>query len=174
MKAGNRGVSPALPEVGDNYDFNNNQGSTHQWDFYYSINTESGGGSGTIGDYSYQLTITDMDTSASVTYNPLQNDDAYFDGALVHNANTNNNSAAVQNAFVAIQNAGYPGFGFIFGSGVNLHHTYTVTLSALAHTQGAVADDLTIRVNGTPEPGTILTMLGSLGALGLFVRRRKA
>ncbi|HXE62966.1 MAG TPA: PEP-CTERM sorting domain-containing protein [Bryobacteraceae bacterium] len=174
LRANNRSVGPDIPEVGDNYDFNDNQGSTHQWDFYYSINTEFGGGTGTIGDYTYRLIITDVNTSSTVSYNPLQIDDAYYDGTGVHGGNSNSNSLATQNDFYGIQNAGYPGFGFIFGPSVNLHDTYSITLQALANTQGAVADDLTIRVNGTPEPGTIMTMLGSLGALGLFIRRRKA
>ena len=174
LRAGNRSVGPVILPSYDNYDFNDNQGSTHQWDYYFSINTQYGGGAGTIGDYTYQMIITDETANSSVTFNPLQNDDAYYDGTGVHGGNSNNNSLATQNAFFGVQNAGYPGFGFIFGSSFNPHHTYSVTLEALSTTQGATPDDLTIRVNGTPEPGTILTMLGSLGALGLFVRRRKA
>jgi hypothetical protein len=52
--------------------------------------------------------------------------------------------------------------------------SYAVKLQILDKTSGAEVLANTITINATPEPGTILTMLGSLGALGLFVRRRKA
>ena len=174
LKAGNRGVGPDLPATGNNYDFNNGpQGSSHQWDYYWSIDTRFGGGTtGTVGDYTYSLIFTDNTLGTTITTNPLQTDDAYYDSLGVHGGGSNSNSLSAQNAFYGVQNAYFPGFypSFTFDPS----HTYTITLSALANTQGAVADDLTIRVNGTPEPGTILTMLGSLGALGLVVRRRKA
>jgi hypothetical protein len=172
LRAGNRGVGPTIPAAGDNYDFNDNQGTSHQWDYYFSIDTRYGGGTGTVGDYTYQLFFTDNTLGTTITSNPLQTDDSYYDSLGVHGGSSNSSSLSDQNAVYGVQNAYFPGFysSFTFVP----THTYTITLEALSTTQGATPDDLTIRVNGTPEPGTILTMLGSLGALGLFVRRRKA
>jgi hypothetical protein len=177
LKAVNRYTgSPELIPSGDNYDYNANpnvdQTSAGQWGFYFSIDTRAGGGTGTVGDYSYLLTITDDTTAATASYNPIVPDDSYYNASGVHGGTANNNPVGDQAAFWGVQNAEWPGYGFLLGSGWNPSDTYTVTLTATP-TQGA-ADSLSIRVNGTPEPGTILTMLGSLGALGLFVRRRKA
>jgi hypothetical protein len=187
IRAGNRYTGdPVLVPVGDNYDYNNNENTdpTKNWGFYYSIDTRAGGGTGLIGDYSYTLTLVDQTAGQTFSYDPLVSDDSYYNGTGVHGGNGNNTGVpegdanysslndAAQAGYYGVQNANWPGY-FVVPS-FDPSHTYSITLSALAHTQGAVAQDLTIRVNGTPEPGTILTMLGSLGALGLFVRRRKA
>ncbi|HEY4085079.1 MAG TPA: PEP-CTERM sorting domain-containing protein [Bryobacteraceae bacterium] len=176
--------SPTIDPTLDNYDYNGAQNvdPTKQWAFEFSIDTRNGGGTGTVGDYTYSLSIFDNTTgtqSASGVFDPLSiADNAYYDGTGVHGGSSNNNDAATQAGFYGVQNAEWPAYIPFFGDGTsaswNPHDTYTVTLSALANTQGATPDTLSVRVNGTPEPGTILTMLGSLGALGLFVRRRKA
>jgi hypothetical protein len=176
LKAVNRYTgSPELVPTGDNYDYNDNPNvdPSRQWGFYYSIDTRSGGGTGTIADYSYLLTLTDETTSTTDTFNPILPDDSYYDGSGLHGGSSNNTPVADQNSFYGIQNAEWPAYSLLLGSGWNPHDVYTITLTATPTLQGT-ADSLSIRVNGTPEPGTILTMLGSLGALGLIVRRRKA
>lgn len=174
---------PVLVPTGDNYDYNANPNTdpTKQWGFEFSIDTRNGGGSGTVGDYTYVLSIFDNTTgtgAAQGPFNPLTlADNAYYDSTGVHGGGSNNNTATTQEGFYGVQNAQWGGWTQYFGNGLptswNPHDTYTVTLTA-TNTQTAAADSLSVRVNGTPEPGTIMTMLGSLGALGLFVRRRKA
>ena len=192
LKAVNRYTGdPVLVPNGSNYDYNSSpnsdQSSAGQWSFYFSIDTNANGsGTHTIGDYTYTLGIFDNTTgtqSAVGVFNPLNiHDNASYDGGGITSGTTNDHDplhtdATFYNDQFGVQNSEWPGYGFLFGSGWNPHDMYTVTLTAAPNTtQGAAsaADALSITVNGTPEPGTILTMLGSLSALGLFVRRRKA
>lgn len=180
--------APVIVPNGNNYDYNDNPNtdttSSHgQWGFEFSIDTRNGGGTGTIGDYNYTLDILDNTTgthAAVGVFNPLAiHDSASYDGDGI-TAGSVNKLAYTGLTFYddqyGIQNGewnGYPGF---FGNGTtaswNPNDIYTVTLTA-APKAGGDADVLAVQVNA-PEPGTILTMLGSLGALGLVVRRRKA
>jgi hypothetical protein len=176
--------APVIIPTYDNYDYNNNENtdstSSHgQWGFEFSIDARNGGGTGTVGDYTYLLSVFDNTTgtpAVSGPFNPLAlADNAYYNGTGVYNGGNNNSTA--QGAFWGVQNSEWPGYTFLFGDGINTsswnpHDTYTVTLAATNVNTQAV-DTLSVRVNGTPEPGTILTMLGSLGALGLVVRRRR-
>ncbi len=178
---------PVILPDGNNYDYNTytstDTTSDHgQWGFEFSIDTRNGGGSGKIGDYTYTLSIVDETTGTPAvqgTIDPLSlNDNAYYDGSGIHGGSHNDNSATAQDDFYGVQNAQWGGWAQYFGNGHaaswNPNDVYTVTLTAAAVGGNSPTDTLSVRVNATPEPGTILTMLGSLGALGLFVRRRKA
>ncbi|HVY93908.1 MAG TPA: PEP-CTERM sorting domain-containing protein [Bryobacteraceae bacterium] len=180
---------PALTPTGNNYDYNDNPNidPTKNWGFYYSIDTRNGGGTGLIGDNSYLLIFTDETLGETLSYDPLVSDDSYYDGTGVHGGSSNStgvaandpNYAALNDAaqanYYGIQNAGWAGW-FPVSFTFNPNDVFSITLQSTAKTQGAATDALTVTVNAqaTPEPGTIVTMLGSLGALGLFIRRRKA
>jgi len=176
--------TPAIVPSYDNYDYNDNANidPTRQWGFEFSIDTRNGGGTGTVGDYTYAMSIFDNTTNTMAAigvFDPLSiADNSYYNNTGVHGGSSNNNSATTQSGFYGVQNAEWPAYTPFFGNGTygswNPNDTYTVTLTAASIAPNSTPDTLSVRVNGTPEPGTILTMLGSLGALGLFVRRRKA
>jgi hypothetical protein len=178
---------PVLVPTGNNYDYNSspNTDPTRQWGFYFSIDTNAdNSGTSTIGDYSYTLDIFDNTTgthSASGVFNPLSiNDSASYDAGGITSGSANQaayTGITYYDDQYGIQNAEWNGYTPFFGDGTpgswNPNDIYTITLTA-APKAGGSTDVLTATVNATPEPGTILTMLGSLGALGLVVRRRKA
>ncbi|HVW08878.1 MAG TPA: PEP-CTERM sorting domain-containing protein [Bryobacteraceae bacterium] len=156
------------------------------WDYYFSIDTNANGNGADLSAYDYSLTVIDETLGQTVQYDPTSLIDSASMGAgnVVTSGNTNQSNGGVNlTTQFSMQNAENVGFQLV-GWGPNWNSAgqpqatdaYAIQLQILDKQTGAtvLSDSIGINTPGVPEPGTIVTMLGSLGALGLFVRRRKA
>lgn len=109
------------------------------------------------------LTITDVGTGQSVSYNP------FFLG--------NDNATQVDGFGRSFQNSARLNFGFLFGASFNpnVDSTYTVRFDLADGRALPGGASLTSTVNigaGVPEPATWAMMLLGFGAIGSALRRR--
>jgi len=153
------------------------------WDYGFSILTQPNGnvnGTGTLGDYTYVLTLTDANNpSGDKSFNPLAipDDDWYGpngkdNGAVNANLPANQLNTSTGWGAQNYENIAFPIIGT--GGDVNVPDTYTVTLDEY---YGGVLDNSdTITIDSVaPEPGTFALAGMVLAGLGLACKKfRKA
>jgi hypothetical protein len=116
-----------------------------------------------VSDYGYSLTITDLNTSASISFDPsLIPDNALFGST-------------------GFQNAESLHFGFLagpLGYDINAAHTYRITLSGTplgnfisAPLASSVSIDVNVGQEPVPEPATLSLAGLCLGGVVLWHRR---
>lgn len=115
------------------------------------------------GTPSALLTITNVGTGQSVSYNPFS--------AGNDNANRTDSFGS------SSQNSARLSFGFLFGSSFdpNVDATYAVKFDVFDQTGVAGGQSLTATANigaGVPEPATWAMMMLGFGAMGAVIRRR--
>jgi len=175
LKAITRGVAPPIVPSGIDYTYSPGHGANpvlSTWNFVFSVNT----GSNTLGDYTYQIHITDVTTGGTATFDPT----SLLDNGQVDGLNvlcTHNAACTYDPSATGIQNAENLGFGFLSsqlgGFNPNAADTYTITLSATAVAGGAVVND-TINVVPTPEPSSLIFLgTGLVSGIGTMLRRRR-
>jgi hypothetical protein len=132
------------------------------WGFKFSMNTNvDGTGSAVVGDYNYNLSITDLTTSTNVSFDPSLIPDNALNGAIGFQ-----NSESLHFAFLAVPLA----------YNMNAADVYQITLSVAPKSGLYASDSVTINVvTQTPEPSTSSTIvLGSgTGIIFLGLRRRR-
>jgi hypothetical protein len=139
------------------------------WDYSFSIDTRPNGvGSATLSDYTYLLTLTDLTTSATNSFNPLSipDDAVYGQGGVTTGVGSPTTEWGAQNA----ENLSFPGVGLV---GFNPYATdsYQVTLSEFSGSTLVNSD--TIRVDAaTPEPSTFFLFGSGLILLTFAARKR--
>jgi hypothetical protein len=164
-----RYIGPA-PEVGDAYTVPvGTRGGYALWDYSYSIDTQPDGiGSATLSDYTYLLTLTDLTTSTTSSFDPLSIPDDAVYGPSGHGYGVNSPSTqwGAQNA----ENLSFPVVG-IPGFNPNATDSYQVTLAE--YSGGTLVNSDTIDVTATtPEPGTFFLFGAGLIGLGFVGRKR--
>jgi len=133
------------------------------WNYEFSINLNSALTGLDFSNSTTLLTITDLDNGQTATVAPT----TYW----LDNASLGPGMA---------QNSENPVFGnFPLAASFNMNRNTTYQFDLVTRVGGdilASATMYTVVGTGTelPEPGTIVMMLGSLGALSFYVRRRKA
>lgn len=148
-------------------------GGDAKWDWEFSVNTQAGGGSNTLADYTFQLTILDVGTSVSNMFNPeLIPDNSYYGttGKTV--------GSPPPSGSYGMQNSENNSFaGFLAGFDPNANDTYDYTLQAFQGTKLIASDNIQVVVGtgaAVPEPkATMALVLGLVGmAIGGYRRRR--
>lgn len=134
------------------------------WGFKFSVNTNvDGTGSAIVGDYNYNLSISDLTTSTNVSFDPTLLPDNSLSGTS------------------GFQNAESLHFSFLatpLAYDMNAADTYRIILSATPrsglYAENSVSIDV---VTQTPEPGTSSMVVFGAGTafvvLGLRRRRRQ-
>jgi hypothetical protein len=152
------------------------------WDYTFSINTQYAGGTATLSDYSYVISLTDTATSQTVTGNPLLiPDDAGYGSSGKVTGSTNPSSPNFlyvdlnQGALYDAQNS--ENFSFA-GLGTpafnpNIPDTYDITLSEYSGSNLVNSDTIVVDVV-TPEPGTFFLLGFRSIALALVARKRNS
>lgn len=129
------------------------------WGWKFSVNTQAGGGSLTVGDYDFTMKITDLNTLANFSFDPTLIPDNYLQPG--------NPTAGFQNA----ESLHYAAFGLPIAYDMYAMHNYQFELLAQLKNGGDV-EGVSVTAVTTPEPSTY-ALLGA-GLLGLaFVRRRR-
>lgn len=164
-----RYIGPA-PEVGDAYTVPaGTRGGYAIWDYSYSIDTRPNGiGSATLSDFTYLLTLTDLTTSTTSSFDPLSVPDDAVYGPSGHGYGVNSPSTqwGAQNA----ENLSFPVVGI---PGFNPYATDSYQVTLAEYSGGTLVNSDTIDVTATtPEPGTIFLFVGGLMGLGLVGRKR--
>jgi hypothetical protein len=166
-----RYIGPA-PEVGDAYSVPvGTRGGYALWDYRFSIDTQPNGvGSATLSDYAYLLTLTDLTTSATFSFDPLSipDDAVYGPSGSGYGVNSPTTQWGAQNA----ENLSFPGVG-IPGFDPNATDSYQVTLSE--YSGDSLVNSDTIEVTATtPEPATFYLLCAGLFGVGFAARKRWA
>src|ERR1017187_7283928 len=129
-----------------------------QCNFDFSVATT---GAFHIGDFSYLLSVQDLTTSKSITFNPLLLDNSYWNGGK-----TSTYSAGAS----GFENSEYLGSGWLGLGGWQSTDRVVVSLSAVSGGHNAAAE---IGFNtSVPEPGVVILLLTMLAPLGLLARRK--
>lgn len=136
------------------------------WGFAFSVNTNyDGSSSNEVDDYSYLLSITNLNTLDSISFDPS----LIPDNAL-------NGTTGFQNA----ESLHFAFLGIPLNYDINAAHTYRIGLSAIPKsiTSAIVSPqefyiDVNVGQEPVPEPGTYVMMGAGLLAL-TAIRRRKA
>lgn len=134
------------------------------WGFAFSANTDVSGGSGkTRSDYLFNLTILNLNTLASISFDPTLIPDNALYGST------------------GFQNAESLHFGFLavpLGYDINAAHTYRIALSATPNGNfisvplaSSVSIDVNVGQEPVPEPATVLLSALGLGLVVLLHRR---
>ena len=163
----------AVTPVGNVYNVPTSAGPLATWDYGFSILTQvNGSNGGTLSDYTYLLTLTDVNNNASISFDPLSiaDDDGYGPTGKTAGSVDPTTQWGAQN----YENFGFPIIGTP-GFDASADDTYTVTLTESSN--GAVDNSDTITINAgagspTPEPGTFA--LAGLVLAGLGIVRAKA
>ena len=151
-----RHVGPA-PEAGDEYFVPaGTSGGYAIWDYTFSIDTQPNGiGSATLSSYTYQLTLTDLTTNATLSFNPLTIPDNALHGS----------SGAQNSENFSFSGVGTPGFN------PNLQDDYQITLSEYSGISLVNSDSIQVDAE-SPEPGTFF--LFGAGCIGIaFLARNR-
>jgi len=172
LRAAIRGKGLA-PEVGNSYTVPLGTISGFpvyaKWNYAFSIDTRPNGiGTATLSSYTYLLTLTDLTTGATRSYNPLSIGDNYYYGAKgVTNTSTPTTEWGAQNS----ENFNFGGLGTP-GYNPNSTDGYQITLSE--YSGSSLVNSDTILVNDTvPEPGTFLLFGTGLIAMAFICLRRE-
>ena len=147
------------------------------WNLNYSVFT----GTDPTSAYTYDFTVTDLNTGKVATYDPSNTalGNAYWAGA--NNAGAGGAETSVAAGADGFQNSENLSFGFLasqMGFNPNSTDTYLVTLSATPDFGTALDPSVTIEVTPSgvspvPEPKSIMFMgVGLLGIVAL-ARRKK-
>jgi hypothetical protein len=137
------------------------------WGFAFSVNTDVAGGSGkVVSDYAYNLTITDLNTLASISFDPSLIPDNALNGATGFQ-----NAESLHFLFLSVP----------LGYDINAAHTYRIALSGTPNGNfisvplaSSVSIDVNVGQEPVPEPATLSLAGLSLIGLGIWHRRKKA
>jgi hypothetical protein len=158
------------PEVGNKYTVPlGTSGIYALWNYTFSIDTRPNGvGTATLSSYTYSLSMTDLTTGATRSYNPLNiSDDAVYGPTGVTTRVTSPTKQwGAQNA----ENFNFAGLGTP-GFNPNSTDGYQITLSE--YSGSSLVNSDTILVNDTaPEPSTFFLFGTGLIAVAFIVRKR--
>jgi hypothetical protein len=159
------------------------------FNFEWSINVDQGGTTGdTLSDFLYLLSV-DTDASAGVTYASIDpfNTPGYFDHALGTNTTLagqgiESTSEAELSTNMASYNVAQQssnlGFGFSADPDAPGIYDFKMEVFSLQNVLLSSAE-ITVIVEPVPRsqvpvPATLPVLLGGIGALGFFARRRKS
>jgi hypothetical protein len=172
LRAAIRGKGLA-PEVGNSYTVP--LGTTSviyaKWNYAFSIDTRPNGvGTATLSSFTYLLTLTDLTTGATRSYNPLSyiNDNYYYGpkGVTQYSSSPTTQWGAQNSENFNFGGLGTPGFD------PNSTDGYQITLSE--YSGSSLVNSDTILVNDTvPEPGTFLLFGTGLIAMAFICLRRE-
>ncbi len=126
------------------------------WDYTYSIDTQPNGiGSATLSSYTYQITLTDLTTSATLSFDPLSIPDNALYGL----------SGAQNSENFSFAGVGTPGFNPYAAN------NYEITLSE--YSGGSLVNSDSIQVNAiSPEPESY-SLFGTGCIALIFVMRKR-
>jgi hypothetical protein len=170
-----RFIGPVTPTSTNIYDVPTGaQGCCAKWNFEFSINTQAGGGSDVLSDFTYQLTIQDIGQGSMNQFDPfLISDNSYWNGSKTVAATPPADAYGAQNS----ENLSFA--GFLPGFQVDADDTYVFTLQAFQ--EGAAGQELIgtnqIIVNAgagaaVPEPRTLGFLLIPMFGFGILIRRK--
>jgi hypothetical protein len=176
LEAITRFQGPITPDTND-YTYAPGTGTPGDatWDFEFSVNT----GSDPLSEYTYNITIHDVTTGKSATFDPT----ALPDNGQANGANVFCSGCAYVATNDGFQNAENLGFSFLStqlgGFNPNAADTYQITLSATS--VDGVDPGVTINVlpplvtpPAVPEPSSfVLLGTGLIGGIGSMIRRRR-
>jgi hypothetical protein len=171
LRAAIRGKGLA-PEVGNDYTVPlGTSGIYAIWNYSFSIDTRPNGvGTATLSSFTYLLTLTDLTTGKSNSFNPLGISDNYNYGPSGVTEYSFFYSPTKQWGAQNSENFNFSGFGTP-GYNPNSTDGYQITLSEFSGSVLVNSD--TILVNDTaPEPATIFLFGTGLLAAALIARRR--
>jgi PEP-CTERM motif len=165
-----RFVGPVTP-TGNVYDVpTGTAGGSALWDYTFSIDTQPNGvGTDTLSNFTYSITLTDLNTLATLTGNPLAiPDDAGFGAGGKTNGLVAGEWGAQNSENFSFAGLGTPGFN------PNAIGSYTIELDEF-NSDHHIVNSVEIQVNaGTPEPASLFLMGGGLLGLGLIARKKAA
>lgn len=167
LRGAQRYVGPITPTGNNDYACS----GTEQCNFEWSVATATGGP--TIGDYSYDLTVTDLTSGKSFDFasggpsDPSKLDDSYWSGSK-----TSTYSAGA----TGFENSEYLGFAFL-GLGWSPNDQVVVTLTETPDNPSLPDASVTIGFNNSPaqvpEPTSIALAFTVVGLCWNGLRRRR-
>ena len=145
-------------------------GGAALWDWEFSINTQAGGGTNTLSEFGYVLTILDVGTNTINSFDPSIIPDNSYYGPGGKTTNTPPSGA------FGMQNAENNSFtGFLPGFNPNANDTYDYTLQAF-HGDTLIATDSIQVVVGSgasvPEPKQTVLLSLMLACVSFFAWRK--
>ncbi|HTS47484.1 MAG TPA: PEP-CTERM sorting domain-containing protein [Bryobacteraceae bacterium] len=142
------------------------------WDFEFSVNTQAGGGTNTLSDYTFMLTILDVGTSTSNSFDPeaIPDNSYYGTGGKTVGSPPPVGAYGMQNA----ENLSFA--GFLPGFNPNANDTYDFTLTAYSGVDLIASNEIIVNVGtgAVPEPSQLgFLAVGLLGIATMGWRRKK-